>query len=121
MSISQELSSDFSSIIRSRGSDYFQSKFVKILHGDEWMVVANVLGDKGYRVQISRDNESVYVFCECPYYESEGPCKHLWATILAADEKDLLCGDMSSEPLVLVEVDEEFFDDVDDPSLYAAG
>jgi len=30
------------------------------------------------------------MLCECPFFESEGPCKHLWATILAAEAKGFL-------------------------------
>ena len=28
------------------------------------------------------------LFCDCPYYDEVGGCKHIWATILAADAQN---------------------------------
>jgi superfamily II DNA or RNA helicase len=121
MSLTQELSSDFPSAIRSRGADYFQGRRVKITRGNDWEVDATVRGTTTYKVNLARDDDEIIVSCSCPYYETDGACKHIWATMLAADEKDYLRGDGGKEPLTLAEayVDDDFdgydlYDDEDE-------
>jgi superfamily II DNA or RNA helicase len=115
MSLASEFSSDFPGIIRSRGADYFREKKVKIDHGCNWDVKATVRGEQRYDVILMRKESSVYISCTCPYFDSDGPCKHLWAVILEIDEKGYLGGDGAKTPLSLVEAsfddDEEFEDD----------
>src|SRR5215467_3953338 len=115
MSLITEFSSDFSSAIRSRGSDYFQEGRVKIKSGSEWELYAKVRGSRVYEVDLSIEGEELIVHCDCPAFETE-PCKHLWATILAADGKGYLRGDGKLGPLELVrDIDEGYdFYDVDD-------
>jgi superfamily II DNA or RNA helicase len=129
MSLAQELSSDFPNAIRSRGADYFQRRLVKIMQGNDWEVDATVRGSTIYKVNLLRDDDEIIVSCSCPYYETDGACKHIWATMLAADEKDLLRGDGGKGPLTLAEAyghddfdgddyyheDEDDEDDEDDP------
>ena len=124
MSLVQELSSDFSSMIRSRGADYFQHGKVRIKNGDNWSVGAIVRGSMIYKVMLTRIGNEINVKCTCPYYRTDGPCKHIWATMLAADENELLRGSGRPDPLVLVSEDDEdddyddynynFYDDDDD-------
>ncbi len=112
MSIAQHLSSDFPSLVRSRGADYFQQKAVKIQNGDDWGVEAIVKGTRKYNVFIDREDDLVIVNCSCPYFESDGACKHIWATILESDERGHLKGDGRNIPSGLVEErdDDEDFD-----------
>ncbi len=119
MALSTELSSDFPSIIRSRGSDYFRSGVVKIRSGNQWRVDAVVRGTRSYEVVLQRvtvpgeNEDEIAVKCACPYFDSDGPCKHIWAVILAADEKNYLRGHGRRVPLALVEAD-DYYDDYDD-------
>ncbi len=55
-------------------------------------VSAKVRGSATYHVDLSRVGDEIYVSCECAYFDSEPVCKHIWATILAADEKFYLLG-----------------------------
>jgi superfamily II DNA or RNA helicase len=122
MSLITEFSSDFTSATRTRGSDYFQEGRVRIKSGSEWEVYARVSGSRIYEVDLSIEGDELIVHCDCPAFES-GPCKHLWATILAADGKGYLRGNGKLGPLELVpdvsENDIDFYniddgDDLDD-------
>src|SRR5262245_24721265 len=117
MSLSTELSSDFSNMIRSRGGEYYRAGQVKIKHGCDWDVDASVRGGMTYRVRLEREKYKIHIYCSCPYFESGGPCKHIWAVILAADEMGYLKGDGRKAPLILVEGlidDDEDDDDFDE-------
>ena len=115
MSLITQLSSDFSSAVRSRGADYFQEGRVKITDGSDWEVFARVRGSRVYRVDLSIEANELVVYCDCPHFERE-PCKHLWATILAVEGKGYLRGDGALGPLAMVpdSDDEGFFDDGDE-------
>src|SRR5438128_2650463 len=90
MKLASALSSDFDDGVRSRGASYYRSGAVRIQAGSASEVEARVRGSRVYDVEISWDGKMLTLFCDCPYFESGGPCKHLWATILASDAKDCL-------------------------------
>src|SRR5947208_3495759 len=114
MYLQRQLTRDFSSGIRQRGFEIYRSHMVTLLSGNQWVVSANVRGSNFYKVELSRQDNELYVFCECPYFETESACKHIWATILAADDKNYLRGNGDGGPLTLVEdFEPEFGDDVE--------
>src|SRR5262245_33639587 len=115
MSLITQLSSDFSSAVRSRGSDYFQEGRVKIRNGSNWDVFAQVRGSRLYRVDLSIEDNELIVSCDCAHFERE-PCKHRWATILAVEGKGYLRGDGALGPLEMVQgfVSDSFYDDHDE-------
>ena len=88
MKLASALSSQFDDGVRSRGASYFRSGAVRILSGSASEVQARVRGSRLYDLEISWDGRKLTLFCDCPYFETAGPCKHLWATILASDAKD---------------------------------
>ena len=93
MKLSSELASDFDYSTRSRGIQYFRSGKVWIKDGSGVAVRAKVRGSGFYDVGIFWDgNGGLDLWCECPYFDSDGPCKHLWATILAAEARGYLSG-----------------------------
>ena len=107
-----KLSRLFDGVIRSRGLHYFQVQRVRILNGSSTAVEAVVRGSKSYEVTIEWDEGDLMFFCECAYYNSEGPCKHLWATVLAADQK----GYLSSVEATRKSIQEDFsFEDFAQP------
>jgi hypothetical protein len=103
MYLERQLTKDFAPGIRQRGYGLFTSRMVSLLTGDQWEVSARVGGSNVQRVQMSRQDDELYVFCDCPYFETESACKHIWATILAADQKTYLRGAGGSGTLELVE------------------
>ncbi|MFN7993994.1 MAG: SNF2-related protein [Bryobacteraceae bacterium] len=90
MRLVSALAYDFNDGVRSRGAAYFRSGAVRIAQGTESTVVAYVRGSRTYDVEITWDGKHLVLFCDCPYFETDGPCKHLWATILAGDAHNYL-------------------------------
>jgi superfamily II DNA or RNA helicase len=56
-------------------------------HWDGTTYKAVVHGTDRYTVELSLDGQRLTADCTCPYFDgSLDPCKHIWATILKADE-----------------------------------
>ncbi len=88
MKLASVLSSDFDADIRARGASYYRLGAVRIQRGNATEVAAGVRGSRIYDVEIAWDGRRLSLACDCPYFETAGPCKHLWATILAADARN---------------------------------
>jgi superfamily II DNA or RNA helicase len=93
MKLSSELSYDFPSYIRARGADYYRSGAVRLDKASEELVKAHVRGARSYQVEINRSPKKTTLWCDCPYFDSTGPCKHLWATLMAAEAEGFLRDD----------------------------
>jgi hypothetical protein len=84
---------DAGSRTRSRGQAYFHCGAVRKLSGDAWSVEARVQGSRLYEVDIFRFEDSFESSCTCPYHDGSADiCKHIWATLLAAEEAGCLTG-----------------------------
>ncbi|MBI1792100.1 MAG: DEAD/DEAH box helicase [Acidobacteria bacterium] len=103
MSLRPHLGKYFSSGIQSRGARLWAMGRVKLLSGNQWEVSASVRGTYLYSVKLSRQQDTIRCSCECPYFDSEGACKHIWAAILEAEEKNYLLGNGGGRPPELVE------------------
>ena len=90
MSLKGKFSRDFTPRIRDRGFAYFRSNKVEILEHSELHVAARVRGGRIYLVSLTLSRVSLDVACTCPYFEGGEECKHVWATMLAADSKNYL-------------------------------
>jgi len=106
MSLKSRFASLFNPRIRDRGLAYFRSGAVKILEHSDFYVLAQVEGNLDYSVQLSLTLNSLDVACTCPYFADGEDCKHIWATMLAADSKNYLSDVNLHGPLKLV-YDEE--------------
>ena len=107
MKLSARLVSYFSKKIRERGEQVYWDHLVAITNGSEVEVAANVQGSYLYEVGLAWEEGALNGWCECPYFEDTGACKHLWATILAAEAKGYLSAAASDEGVA-------FFDDYSD-------
>ena len=108
--LSANLTSLVSKGTRERGRAYFLSRRVTSLKGDAWHVDATVRGSQLYDVKLRREGEAIEAWCSCPYCEGYSePCKHIWATLLAAEAAGHLRGDgkRTVRQLTLVDPDEE--------------
>ncbi|HEX3876931.1 MAG TPA: DEAD/DEAH box helicase [Bryobacteraceae bacterium] len=76
--------------MRRRGEEYHWQKLVRIEDGGESSVKATIRGSQQYDVELTWQPGKLTVYCDCPYFESNGPCKHLWATLLTAEARGLL-------------------------------
>ena len=72
---------------RTRGESYFRAGRVSVTITTSTSLNAAVRGTRRYEVTLSLEIDSLVATCTCPYFtDSFDPCKHVWATILAADE-----------------------------------
>jgi len=108
--LSANLTSLVSNGTRKRGRDYFASRRVTVVEGDAWHVDATVRGSRLYTVNLRRERVAIEAWCSCPYYQDYfEPCKHIWATLLAAEAGGYLQGDggRKVQQLTLVDSDDE--------------
>ncbi|MEI8376491.1 MAG: SNF2-related protein [Planctomycetota bacterium] len=88
MSLADRCFYEFDSGVRNRGYQYFHEGRVSVRgHGlNEFR--ASVHGSSDYDVVLDWEfsREQLAVYCTCPYYDDHESCKHIWATILAADK-----------------------------------
>ena len=102
MYLSASLAASFSRNVQKRGEDYCRKRRVKIDEGSETEVAARVLGSEAYEVALAWRDGKLAVWCDCPYFVDNGvPCKHLWATILSAEQHGYLSAATSANKLVL--------------------
>ena len=118
MNLSTQVSRAFDATIRSRGHAYFKRGAIRIQTGLANKVVAMVTGSRTtYEVQIEWEGGDLSLCCECPYFESAGPCKHLWATVLMAESRGLLSAVRDIQEIIQIEADYLDFEDfVDEPT-----
>lgn len=116
MALTSQLSKYVSSRIRDRGMDYYRSGAVEIVNGDSEELLAVVLGSEAYEIDLFREDKTLYGACTCPYCKGElDICKHLWATLLAAEKKGYLRGEDNTDPLRLeLDFEEEEEDEEED-------
>jgi superfamily II DNA or RNA helicase len=101
MKLSSRLTRDFPVAVRRRGEEYHWQKLVRIEEGSDANVEATIRGSQQYGVELSWEPGALSVWCDCPYFESNGPCKHLWATILTAESRGFLSSAATDEVLTL--------------------
>jgi hypothetical protein len=130
MSFLASLYSQVDAATQAKGRKVYQRHKVGYLEGDAHEVSADVRGTgDAYAVDVLREDNIVTATCSCAAFAStQAVCKHIWATLLAADAKSLLEGDDDHTDLVLLagEVPEPDFgsdtawvdeDDIGEPHL----
>jgi superfamily II DNA or RNA helicase len=115
MKLASALSYHFDDDVRARGASYYRLGAVRIKRGNATGIEAGVRGSRVYDVEIAWDGRRLTLFCDCPYYEDVGACKHIWATILAADAQNYFTAVTRLNPrdISFDEMHDE--DDEDDP------
>ncbi len=88
--------------VRERGRQYFQTGKVQILSAGPEEAEAAVTGTREYRVSLRREEVNLWVFCTCAFFEGGEPCKHVWAAVLAADERKALRGSAGDLPRTIL-------------------
>ena len=96
MTLSELLESKFRGDIRFRGAAYIQAERVAVIRVTQDHLFAIVRDGVEYQTQLSRDASALKMSCDCvgtDANKSGNPhCKHLWATILAADAGNYMGG-----------------------------
>ncbi len=91
MSLISKTARFFGRGVRKRGDDYQKLRRVVIDSGAPNRVAARVKGSERYNVEISLTGQILRAYCSCPYIVSmDQPCKHLWATIMEAEQRNFL-------------------------------
>ena len=86
LSLCERLREAFESGPRERGEGYSRDGRVELRRGSSTEVRASVAGNTVYEVRIRcAGADRAEASCSCPYAQSSGPCKHIWAVLAAAD------------------------------------
>ncbi len=114
--LEKQLAEYFDPGVRGRGEAYKRSSAVRIKRGDMWHVAAQVQGSDNYDIELEREADNIEVLCHCPYFQDRGPCKHIWAVLLTADNYGYLIGDGLYRPVTMTEAgyDGELDDELDE-------
>ena len=122
MSLIKVMESRFRGDIRFRGAAYVQSERVEITHVTDDRLYGVVHDGDEFQTQLSRDDAQMVPFCTCAKPgQQEVHCKHVWATILIAEEQGYVNGGVRSghfPPFVAidedldVDLDSDLFDDI---------
>lgn len=86
MSLASKLSHEFSTAVRTRGLKYERKGAVEIVNHTRALIAAFVRGAEYYQVSLKLAATTLDVACTCPYFVGGEACKHIWATMLVADE-----------------------------------
>jgi superfamily II DNA or RNA helicase len=90
MRLSQVLAPQVSQRSRSRGHAYFIGGAVHNLTARDGGIDATVQGSEPYFVRLEASSDLLTGSCTCPYFSDRLEiCKHVWATILAAEARSL--------------------------------
>lgn len=122
MALAEQCAASFNAGSRSRGRAYFLQKRVLFDVSGTAEAQAMVRGSGGrYKVtlQWQAATPAIIAACTCPYYEGGELCKHIWATLLAADQNGWPPGGTSHRSIPVYHEDFESFDN--DEALEVAG
>ena len=101
MTLSARLAEDFNPTVRNKGRQYYWQGRVRIQEGSGIEVDARVRGTRNYGVNLDWQDGLLSAWCDCAYFDTGGACKHLWATILAAEARGYLSEAAQAPDLVL--------------------
>lgn len=101
MSLTPTLARYFTSRTRDRGAGISRDGLVSVIEGNKTDVLAKVRGTLLYDVELIREGSRIGAFCTCPYFDSEGECKHIWATLLVAEQHGYLLSNELRPPTAL--------------------
>ena len=116
--MSKSLARYFSVTIRERGNAYADARKVRIVATNRNALLAMVLGSQRYAADIHASPGALSLSCTCPYADSAGACKHLWALIVHGEATGTLApllATAGATPVVsfVMDTDDEDLDDFD--------
>ncbi len=117
MSLEQLSRTSFEHKVTSRGRRYFEQGRVQFTEKSSDRAVARVRGSSGnYVVELDArllSDGALGATCTCPYFDGGDYCKHIWATLLAADAQNVFQGRELPRRLMLVDAEsaEDGWDD----------
>ena len=98
MTLAELLEGRFRADIRFRGVAYVKAERVAVTRVTPNELFGVVRDGVEYQTQLSRHDGKLKLFCNCARTaQPESTCKHLWATILAADEGSYVSGEIRAD------------------------
>ena len=98
--LSSRLKNYFTNSSRTRGAEYFVEGRISIDQGSASSVDAHVDGTEVYDVRLNLRDDVLAASCDCPYFKNFGTfCKHVWGTLLAAQQHKHLSAAVSAKDL----------------------
>lgn len=85
MSLTRRFQHLFSAATRSKGEFYNRDRRVSLVDSSPGYADAIVEGSEDYEVWLSWDDAGLEGECDCPAFMDFGPCKHMWAVLLAVE------------------------------------
>jgi len=87
MTLAELLQSRFRADLRHRGAAYIEAERVSLIRVTSENVFGVVVDGAEYQTQLRYQPEDISLFCTCEQFTKSKSCKHLWGTILAADQR----------------------------------
>lgn len=88
MALTKKFADEFTHNAQHEGARIFWAGGVKFEDRLPDQIDFTVQGGRPYSVFLGREKGIVRYSCDCPYYDSTGdPCKHVWAALMAAEQK----------------------------------
>jgi len=119
MSLAERSKQVFSATTRSKGDSYFHRGQVDIVSSGGVELEAHVAGSDSRPYEVVLDwsdpRGGVVAACTCPHYDDGNFCKHLWATMRAADERGLTASLAGRGRLALIHQEDAEYDYDDFP------
>jgi superfamily II DNA or RNA helicase len=98
MTLTELLEGRFRADVRFRGAAYFKAERVAIARVTPNELFAVVRDGVEYQTQLSRHDGRLKLYCNCAKTaQADSTCKHLWATVLAADEGCFVSGEIKAD------------------------
>lgn len=88
----------FSSTIKYRGKDYYESGLVRVLKLQSNKASFHVSGTTTYSVVLDLESPSQSI-CSCPYAKDGSYCKHMWAAVLKTEDLSDVANKKTISPL----------------------
>ena len=111
MSLARTLDAIFDNASHMRGAGLFGSGAVRIKDAGPRHVYGVVTDGIAYDVRMTLEDGELLVWCGCAFFRDHGPCRHLWAMVLAGDAHGVPAEALGSRFLNVA--DESEFDEYD--------
>jgi hypothetical protein len=85
MTLAELLQNRFRADLRHRGAAYIEAERMTLVRVTPENIFGIVQDGAEFQTQLRYQPDDVVMFCTCEQYAKSKVCKHLWATILAAD------------------------------------
>src|SRR5579872_1789282 len=114
MTLAAKLAFEFDKRVQFKGHGLARTGAIRVKDSGPDHIHSTVQGGQIYQVDLDLVNEALEAFCQCPYFNEWGPCKHLWAAILEADRIHALTNALEIRRLSLLPVEEDLDDEEED-------